>query len=65
MSLKMMKNVIFGGKLNTFSEYAIFPLLRNILKFGFDHTKSSEIYYEKQLSLKFFDPKYCISKGSR
>ncbi len=54
MSLNVTKNVMFNGKLSTFSKYVISPLLINILKFGFDHTKSPEIYYEKQLSLKIF-----------
>ena len=72
----MTKNVMFDGKLSTFSKYVISPKLINILKFGFDHTKSPESYYEKQLSLKFFknffkiflkffDLKFCISKWSR
>jgi hypothetical protein len=30
------------------------PELINIFNFGFDHTKSPEIYHEKQLSLKKF-----------
>ncbi len=50
----MTKNVMFDGKLSTFSKNVISPLLINIFKFGFDHTKSPEIYYEKQLSLKIF-----------
>ncbi len=50
----MTKYVMFGGKLSTFSKYVISPQLINILKFGFDHTKSPEICYEKQLSLKIF-----------
>jgi hypothetical protein len=50
----MTKNVMFDGKLSTFIKYEISPYLINILKFGFDHTKSPEIYYAKQLSLKFF-----------
>ncbi len=50
----MTKNVMFGGKLSTFSKYLISPQLLKILKFGFDYTKSPEIYYEKQLSLKIF-----------
>ncbi len=50
----MTKNVMFGGKLSTFSKYVISPQLIKFLKFCFDHTKSPEIYYEKQLSLKFF-----------
>jgi hypothetical protein len=55
MSLNMAKNVMFDGKLSTFSKYVISPKLINILKFDFDHTKSPEIYYEKQLSLKIFE----------
>ncbi len=39
-------------KLSTFTKTIISPKLINIFKFGFDHTKSPEIYYEKQLSLK-------------
>jgi hypothetical protein len=48
----MTKNVMFDGKLSTFSKYKISRYLTNILKFGFDHTKCPEIYYEKQHSLK-------------
>ncbi len=48
----MTKNVMFGGKLSTFTKTRISPKLINIFKFGFDHTKSPEIYHEKQLSLK-------------
>jgi hypothetical protein len=48
----MTKNVMIDGKLSTFSKYVISPQLINIFKFGFDHTKSPEIYNEKQLSLK-------------
>jgi hypothetical protein len=50
----MTKNVMFDGKFSTFSKYEISPYLIDILKFGFDHTKNPEIYYEKQLSLIFF-----------
>jgi hypothetical protein len=48
----MTKNVMFGGKLSTFTKTRLSPKLINILKFGFDHTKSPEIYHEKQLSSK-------------
>ncbi len=41
----MTKNVMFDGKLSTFSKYEISSYLINILKFGFDYTKSPEIYY--------------------
>ncbi len=54
MSLKMTKIVIFSGKLSAFSKIVISPKLINILKFGFDYTKSPKIYYKKQLSLKIF-----------
>ncbi len=50
----MTKNDMFDGELSTFSKYVITPKLINISKFGFDHTKSPEIYHEKQLSLKNF-----------
>ncbi len=50
----MTKNVMFYGKLSTFTKTRISPKLINILKFGFDHTKSPEIYYEKPPSLKNF-----------
>jgi hypothetical protein len=50
----MTINVMFDGKLSTFSKYVISPKLINIFEFGFDHTKSPKIYHEKQLSLKFF-----------
>jgi len=50
----MMKNVNFWLKLSTFSKYVISLKLKNIFKFGFDHTKSPEIYYQKQLDLKIF-----------
>jgi hypothetical protein len=46
--------------LSTFTKTRISPKLINIFEFGFDHTKSPEIYYEKQLSLKkneIFSPK--------
>jgi hypothetical protein len=43
--LKMTKNIMFGAKLGTFSKYVISLKLINILKFGFDHKKSPEIYY--------------------
>ncbi len=36
---------MFGAKLSTFSKYGISLKLMNIFKFGFDHTKSPEIYY--------------------
>ncbi len=45
----------FGWNLNTFSNYVISVKLKNILKLGFDHTKSPEIYYKKQLGLKFLE----------
>jgi hypothetical protein len=51
----MTENVMFYGKLSTFSKYVIFPYLIYIFKFGFDHTKSPKIYYGKQLSLKKFE----------
>jgi hypothetical protein len=54
MSLKMTKNVLFSGKLSTFSKIVISPKLINIFKFGFDYTKSPKIYYEEQLILKIF-----------
>jgi hypothetical protein len=44
----------FGWKLSAFSKYVISPKLKNIFKFGFDHTKSPEIYHKKQLGLKLF-----------
>jgi hypothetical protein len=40
--------------LSTFSKYVISLKLKNIFEFGFDHTKSPEIYYKKQLGLKIF-----------
>ncbi len=40
MSLKMTENVLFSGKLSTFSKIVISPKLINIFKFGFDYTKS-------------------------
>ena len=50
----MIKNLMFGAKLSTYSKYVISLKLINIFKFGFDHTKSPEIYHEKQLSIKIF-----------
>ncbi len=49
-----MKNVNFWLKLSTFSKYVISLKLKNILKFGFDYTKSPEIYHKKQHGLKNF-----------
>jgi hypothetical protein len=46
-ALEMTKNVIFSGKLSIFRKIVIFPKLINILKFGFDYTKSHKIYYKK------------------
>ncbi len=45
---------MFYGKLSTFTKTRISLKLINIFKFGFDHTKSPEIYYEKQPGLKNF-----------
>jgi hypothetical protein len=41
--------------LSTFSKYVISLKLKNILKFGVDHTKVPEIFYKKQLDLKIFE----------
>ncbi len=46
---------LFFYKLSTFTKTRISPNLINIFKFGFDHTKSSEIYYKKQLSFENFE----------
>ncbi len=54
--------------MSSFSKYVIYLKLRNIFKFGFDFTKSPEIFYKYKLVLKFwkfFDLIFCISKGSR
>jgi hypothetical protein len=50
----MMKNINFWLKLSTFGKYVISSKLIDIFEFGFDHTKSPEIYYKKQLGLKNF-----------
>jgi hypothetical protein len=50
-----------------FTKKQISLKLRNIFKFGFDQTKSPEIYYKKQLSFKnfgiFLTPNFAFQKG--